>query len=358
MSTFSAISLLGLQKSSRRADDAGTMIKNKKKADLPLIRLSSINPFLRELASRDVDPGQLLEDQGLPAQVPASSDLFVSALCMYAMVEQSADLANDPYIGATVGSKLDLLAWEPISQAAEAAVTVGDLLNRFVLHAREHSSSANYSLETAGSRATFAFKRVAEPHFEPAQNDAFYLGFVCRLMKGATGKAWDAESVLIALSEPSAAPPDFNEMRIVKGDRSGFRMSFPTEWLFERFEKSAFRRGIQQSSHLPTPRSLVESVHLAISPYIHEENLTVERVAELCGTGKRRLSEKLRARGTTIRNEIAFLRQEKATDALVNSDRRISRIAATVGFNDPTAFSRAFKNWTGQSPQQYRRNSQ
>ncbi len=52
---------------------------------------------------------------------------------------------------------------------------------------------------------------------------------------------------------------------------------------------------------------------------------------------------------------IVYMRQERATSALVNSDQRIAEIATKVGFRDPTVFSRAFKNWTGQSPQQYRK---
>ena len=53
---------------------------------------------------------------------------------------------------------------------------------------------------------------------------------------------------------------------------------------------------------------------------------------------------------------IVYMRQERATSALVNSDQRIAEIATKVGFRDPTVFARAFKNWTGQSPQDYRRN--
>ena len=87
------------------------MIHSETKPGISLIRLSVINPFLKELVSRDIDPGQLLEDQGLPVQIPASSDLFVSAICMYSMVEKSAALANDPYLGAAIGGKLDLLPW-------------------------------------------------------------------------------------------------------------------------------------------------------------------------------------------------------------------------------------------------------
>ena len=66
------------------------MIRNERNSNIPLVRLSAINPFLKELAARDIDAGLLLEEQGLPTQVPASGDLFVSALSMYSLVEQSA----------------------------------------------------------------------------------------------------------------------------------------------------------------------------------------------------------------------------------------------------------------------------
>jgi len=331
------------------------MIRNDKNPGIPLVRLSAINPFLKELASRDIDAGILLEDQGLPAQIPASSDLFVSALSMYSMVEEAAVLADDPSLGVTIGSKLDLLAWEPIAQAAESAVTIGDLLNRFVLNSRDHSSSIHQSIETAGNRTTFMFKRVIEPQFVPAQNDAFYLGFMTRLMQSATADSWRPDNVLITVSDPQAIPEEFADLRVVKGDHSGFRMSFPTEWLFEPFEKSAFRRRVQRASHSFPPQSLIEAVHRAIAPHIHEDDLTVDRAAVLCGIDKRKLARKLQGKGTTIKKEIAYLRQERAEKALANSEQRILDIAAKVGFSDPTVFSRAFKNWTGQSPQEFRR---
>jgi AraC-like DNA-binding protein len=306
------------------------VIRNENNSGIPLVRLSAINPFLKELASRDVDAGMLLEEHGLPPQIPASSELFVSALSMYSLVERAAELAGDPYLGALVGSKLDLLAWEPISQAARAAGTVGELLNRFIMNAKDHASSVQYRLEIAGNRATFSFRRVLEPPFDPAQNDAFYLGLMTRLMKSATGDAWEPESVLITMSDTEAAPTEFRNMRIVKGDRLGFRMTMPTEWLFERFEKSSFNRRVEESSHTLPPRSLIESVHRALAPHIHEGDLTVDRAAKLCGIDKR---------------------------PLANSDQKILDIAAKVGFSDPTVFSRAFKSWTGQSPQAFRKNS-
>ena len=40
------------------------MIRDETTPSVPLIRLSAINPFLKELLSRDIDAGTLLEGQG------------------------------------------------------------------------------------------------------------------------------------------------------------------------------------------------------------------------------------------------------------------------------------------------------
>jgi AraC-like DNA-binding protein len=89
---------------------------------------------------------------------------------------------------------------------------------------------------------------------------------------------------------------------------------------------------------------------------LHEPDLTVAKAAKLCGYNKRRLSRELRDEGTTISKEVAKLRAERAKKNLADTNQRVAQIALTVGFTDPTVFSRAFKNWTEQSPQEYRRN--
>jgi AraC-like DNA-binding protein len=99
----------------------------------------------------------------------------------------------------------------------------------------------------------------------------------------------------------------------------------------------------------------VGSVRVALTSHLHDPDLTVDKASRICGYNRRRLSQELRDKGTTLSREIAKLRSERAEKELADTNRRIAEIAQTVGFTDPTVFSRAFKNWTGQSPQEYRR---
>jgi len=326
-------------------------------SNLPLIRLSSINPFLLELTRRKVDAAALLREMDLPGKVPATNEVFVPAPTIYRLVEKTASVANDPYLGFSVGQRLDLHAWGPIANAVAEAKTVGDLLNRFIVNAMDYSTSAGYFLRTEGDRSTFGFRRVVEPPITPAQNDAFYLGFLTRMLMRAAGDRWDPSAVLVKVADPAVVPALVKPLRVVEGDHTGARISFPTEWQFEPFEKSAFQASSQSSMASPMPDSLIDSIHYALSPHIHEPNLTVERAAKICGFRRRRLARDLREKGTTLAKEIAHLRAKRAGKVLVESDCRISEVALSVGFMDPTVFSRAFKNWTGQSPQEYRKNT-
>jgi hypothetical protein len=194
------------------------MIRTVTNAGVPLVRLSAINPFLKELASRGIDAGDLLVAHGLPRQIPASSELFVSAHTMYELVEKCAAIADDRYLGATIGEQLDLLAWEPIADAAAAASSVGDLISRFIVNAKDHASSARYTLETSHDRATFRLQRAVLPPFPPAQNDAFYLGWVTRLLRNAAGERWNAAELLVRLADAAAVPAAYMQARVVSGD--------------------------------------------------------------------------------------------------------------------------------------------
>ncbi len=322
---------------------------------LPLIRLSAINPFLLELRRRGADAAALLRSLDLPEDIPASNELFVSSLSIYELVERSAEIVGDPYLGFRLGRDLDISKWEPIALAAREAQTVGELLTRFSLHAVEHSSSTEFYLRIEGEHSTFGFERAVSPPVLPGQNDAFYLGFMSRLLMNATQDHWDASQVLFQVADPDCIPRTDDRLRIAVGDKLGIQIRFPSQWLLEPYEKSTFQTSDVDKAVGQPPDSLVGSLHAALIPHLHEPDLTVAKAARICGYNNRRLSRELRVEGTTISREIAKLRAACAKKNLADTDQRIAKIALAVGFRDPTVFSRAFKNWTEQSPQEYRR---
>ena len=324
---------------------------------LPLIRLSAVNPFLVELRRRGFDPRSLLKDFGLPTNIPASDDLFIASAVIYELVERTAELAGDRFFGFAVGRGLNLMNWNPISSAAGKAATVGELLTLFVIDATEYSTASKFYLTAAGQRSTFGLERVKKPSILPGQNDAFYSGFMSQLLRRATRNHWDVSRILFTVADPECIPTEGGVRKITKGGRSGVKLTFPTQWLFEQFDKPDFiaSTGFGRDAQSEMAYSLLDSIRIALLPYLQDSALTVDKAAKICGYDRRRLSQVLREKGTTLSKEIAKLRAEKASQRLAGTRQSVADIGQAVGYNDPSVFSRAFKAWTGQSPQVYRR---
>jgi AraC-like DNA-binding protein len=81
---------------------------------------------------------------------------------------------------------------------------------------------------------------------------------------------------------------------------------------------------------------------------------SVEEVAGLCRVHRRTLSRRLKAEGTAFRqiaNEVQF---EIASRLLSNRRITFGQIATTLGYSEASAFTRAFRRWSGQTPTAWR----
>jgi AraC-like DNA-binding protein len=84
-----------------------------------------------------------------------------------------------------------------------------------------------------------------------------------------------------------------------------------------------------------------------------EAGATEARVARKLGLHPRTLSRRLAARGTSFRELVETERLARARQLLV-TDWSVDHIGRRLGYSDGTAFSRAFKRWTGTSPTTFR----
>jgi AraC-like DNA-binding protein len=80
-----------------------------------------------------------------------------------------------------------------------------------------------------------------------------------------------------------------------------------------------------------------------------------ESVASAMNISLRTLHRRLLEAGTSLQKVKDEVRRELATERLVRTSRSIKQIAHEVGFHNEKSFMRAFKQWTGQSPAEYRR---
>ena len=81
--------------------------------------------------------------------------------------------------------------------------------------------------------------------------------------------------------------------------------------------------------------------------------MDVISLAKVAGLNQRTLQRTLTKCGTSFTKIVAEVRIDLAKQWIQSRDYTVADIAARLGYNDPTNFSRAFRRVTGFSPRAY-----
>ena len=77
---------------------------------------------------------------------------------------------------------------------------------------------------------------------------------------------------------------------------------------------------------------------------------TSREIARLFSMHHRTLSRHLAREGITFQQVVDGIRFALARDLLANADMALDQISVVLKYSEPSAFTRAFRRWSGQSP--------
>ena len=117
------------------------------------------------------------------------------------------------------------------------------------------------------------------------------------------------------------------------------------------------RRAVHELHMHSNLGSTVDQIVAAISTSIQTGTCTLSHVAKLLNMSERSLQRALLKEGTSFRKLSESVRKSEALRYLQKTSLPLKEVAYLLGFNEFSAFSRAVKNWFGQSPKTFRRNS-
>lgn len=103
-------------------------------------------------------------------------------------------------------------------------------------------------------------------------------------------------------------------------------------------------------NRLERSQTLRRRVEDAVIPLLPAGEASMERIAQRMGLSRRTLHRRLKAEGVSYERLLDELRCRMALRLLRGSRLTVNETAYRLGFSDPSAFSRAFKRWTGKSP--------
>jgi len=181
------------------------------------------------------------------------------------------------------------------------------------------------------------------------------------IMRELCGSHWRPERVLFAHTKPTD----------VGAYRRFFQAPcrFDSEWTALVFPAVMLERQIigadpkkfrihEAQAQVGADFGLVFWLRRTLRILLLAEAASGDKVARLLSMHRRTLNRRLKAEGTTFQDLLDEVRFEAACQLLDTARIPITDIAVSLGYAETSAFSRAFRRWSGTTPAQRRRKSQ
>jgi AraC-like DNA-binding protein len=110
------------------------------------------------------------------------------------------------------------------------------------------------------------------------------------------------------------------------------------------------RYGADQLATIPTSARFSQRVRACIMSRLPLGSLSADTVAAQFSMSNRTLRRRLQQEATSYQEILDDVRAELAQHYLTGEKRGIDEVAFLLGFSDPSAFTKAFRRWTGQTP--------
>jgi AraC-like DNA-binding protein len=105
---------------------------------------------------------------------------------------------------------------------------------------------------------------------------------------------------------------------------------------------------------MPPVNALGLEVRRALMSRLARGESDIELVARDLAMSSRTLQRRLASAGLSYQDLLDSVRRDTAERSIADSALSIGEVAYLVGYSEPAAFHRAFKRWTGVTPQAFR----
>lgn len=303
-----------------------------------------------------------LQQAGLPGPSEEPQRGQMPPELVHRFFDEVVRVSGDPNIGMHLGMLAVPDNYDVVGYVAKTSATLGDASRKLMRYSRLLGDVLQFELEEEGDLARFRLLRPADipEHRQTTELAVVAIGMISRQLTGQ-----ELEPVEMHLAHDR--PADDSEHRQLFGGKIYFNAPV-TAFVFERRLLSLpvighdprlcrilERQAEEMLSRLPERDSLVRRVQELITSELETGNPCAENVAEQLGISVRTLSRRLKALGTSHQALLDRVRCELATRYLQKTDLDVSQIAFHLGFSEASAFSRAFKRWTGSTPTHLRR---
>ena len=308
-----------------------------------------------------VDADSLFKEVGLDPRLLTDSDGRYPVKKMVKLWSLAVDRTGDPCFGLTVGTQWHPTTWHALGYAWFASVTLEEALKRLARCSAMITTAGEFLLEERSAD----FKLTLLPHYlemprPAAVMDAVLTNIIimCRVSYGDDFKPLgmlfsdSGDSCRRRRREFFRSPIEYGAVENgVLFDKSSLRKPLPTANAELAHSSDRVIAEYLSRIGIGTTASSVKTILVDLLP---SGEVTEESLAASLNLSQSTLQRRLKQEGTTYRAVLQEVRCDLAERMLEESSKTLNEISFLLGFGELSAFSRAFKRWTGMAPSAYR----
>jgi len=318
-----------------------------------------VQAILLAYTQRGMNPAQALARAQIAPRDARSARGRVTALQFERLCAAAMQELDDEAPG-WFSRRLPWGSYGLLARASIGAPTLGVALSRWCRHHGLLTDEVRLSLRVDGGVAEVAL----DDALPPAAPREFALLSLLRNVHGLACWWVDSRIALHAADFPFAAPPHAD----VYAALFPGPVRFGTPRAALRLDAGYLALPLRRDN-AALDQMLRRALPLMVRPYRRDRLLalrvrqllqarpahTAESLAAALALSPRTLHRQLAAEGSALQTLKDELRRERAVALLQRTPQPIKQVARAVGFGHEKSFHRAFRAWTGQTPEQCRR---
>lgn len=338
-----------------------TPIQNERRSERRTVATEYLHLMFNLLHQQQISSAQLVRGTGVPVRVIESADSYITAEQYHLIINNALRLSRNPLLGFELGSQLQLSDHGFLGFAVMASETLGQAFTMAIRYAKTRTQLVDLRFNNDGDSVTLHILRnraIGSSFHFVVQN---IITTFINMMRILTDDS-DELTAFIRLTDSAIADPSAYERYLgvpIYFDQQENQICFPT-YLLELPVSTAntnTRRVAElecekQLARIQVGDDLISAIHKQLDQLQSFPILAV--MSDRLNTSPRTLNRKLAQLNTTYQKIIDEKRHFLAIKLLSEGHQSIEDVAATLGYNDTSNFSRAFRRWQGVTPNQYR----
>jgi AraC-like DNA-binding protein len=312
------------------------------------------------LGSLGFDAPRVLARFGIDWALYDDPDNVISLAALGRLLKYCAARARCPHLGLLIGQRAGLHTLGLVGLAARYAPDVETALRTLETHVHLHNAAVHLSVSADDCYAALSYDML-EPNVEAVSQlcDGALAGF-CNALRTLCGPEWQPTEICLAHDAPADVRPYRRAFRApLRFDAERYTIIFPVVWLRRPLPASdpALTRLLRHqlaTLEAKYTHSFPEQVRAMLRGVLLSGNASAEHVASLFSMHSRTLRRRLAESETTFKALADEGRCALSKEMLANTALDVSQIAASLDYADSSAFTRAFRRWTGTTPAAWR----